>query len=247
MIGSKKTRPPCILQLPGITIDDCKTIDDIALQKYASDVNNTQTSTVMEIKYTKNPSVFTGFETWPRKTDLLCWNCHFSFDRPPVFIPTYISEPDAPIRIGVLGNMCSFSCAARWILVNYNQKNGQLWRAQDGLKFLYQIFHGVTPKDIIKPSPPYTDQIQYGGHLTKEKYCEIVKELNKVSGIPCCNNNLHVSVYGGDVSLKERNLKIDIWDDIDEEKEETFDTNVELALEKINDDLEEYFSTLALE
>jgi hypothetical protein len=167
---------PNILYLQKICLDDYLSIDDMMGEKICSyNARNQDFSEVcMNIK--KIPETFTGLGSWTLKTDLLCWNCGLSFDRVPIFIPTYIKEKNVDnIEFGVCGNFCTFNCASSYI--NYSFGGDFTWKMHNNLLYLYYVF---TNKRIgyIKPSPAKTLMDIYGGNISANEYAKLIKSFD---------------------------------------------------------------------
>lgn len=166
-------KPPNILSLKNITMDDYIPLEDVADDRLLlDDISDTESV----IPYNKIPQVFTSLSKWPISTNLNCWSCGFKFDNVPKFIPTYIRETNDSIEIGVIGNMCSFNCAELWIEIHSSSRE-ERHKLQNNLCFLYYIFTG---KHIshIKPSPCKTNLLQYGGAWNEETFQNYMKEID---------------------------------------------------------------------
>ena len=170
---------PQILFLRGCFLSDCDSIEDIFDEKLVSESNlyNKEIS-INNIKYNKIPSYFTDTNTWIKKTNIKCWFCGCTFFDQPIFIPNNIQKiTDSKKiinKIDVIGNFCSWNCAASYIHLHYNSKK---WEMLQLLKILYKIFNGVAIDHIV-PAPPKTLMKQYGGDLTILEYKNKIKELN---------------------------------------------------------------------
>ena len=180
------TKPPNILHLQGITLDDFVPIEDVFDTKIleASDTEGTCSEPFIRDKI---PMIFTSLEDWPSTTSLQCWSCVFSFDSPPCFIPTFVrqgAKSENSVEMGVLGNFCTFNCAARYIDDTFPpqafaQKH---WRMHDNLRLVYHHFtqHRIAH---IKPSPPKTERLEFGGSLSKDEFWDQLRELDPRYGL----------------------------------------------------------------
>jgi hypothetical protein len=176
-------RPPNILRLTGITLADFVPIEDVADQNWTSAADDIQLDDDAIHPPDKIPRTFTGLEDWPHTTNLRCWQCDFTFDDRPKFIPTYVCETeDDRIEFGVLGNMCTFNCAELWIITNYAGKEEQQWRAQDNLRLVYFLFTG-RHVDRIKPAINKTELKKYGGELDEETFLRRMRDLDPIAGL----------------------------------------------------------------
>ena len=171
---------PKILHLSGISIDDYIAPEDIADKKFLNDefiYSHKEFNTYEQI-----PSKFTSLDDWPLTTTLHCWNCDFAFDNRPAFIPTHIrSTADNCIEIGVKGNMCTFNCAARYILNIGHLNVEEKWRYQDNLSIVYFLFTGIHMQ--VKPAPEKTHLKKYGGSWSDEQYWNELKKIDNFSGL----------------------------------------------------------------
>ena len=187
---------PNILRLPEVTIGDYIGLEDfVDNQRLLAAGDDSRTLDPEEPAPEhihppdKIPRVFTGIEDWLASTNLRCWQCGFTFDGPPKFVPTYVRESDdGGIEFGVHGNMCTFNCAELWISINYAGKEDQRWRAQENLCLVYFLFTGRRIARI-RPAPNKTELRQYGGELDEEAFWNKMRGLDNVAGLrdhtPC--------------------------------------------------------------
>jgi hypothetical protein len=197
--------PPNILYLKGITMEDYKSIEDIFEQHLQESVDSKPE--LDSIVFNKIPKTFTSINTWPKKTNLKCWTCDFTFDTVPKFVPVYIKERTnntnnsscqycysnqivdptcadckvlkalPDIEIGVLGNMCSFGCVALYINTNYHKRD-VAFKLLDNLCELYRYFTGKNAH-YIPPSPSKTDLVQYGGDKLDIQFRAEIKKIDE--------------------------------------------------------------------
>jgi len=180
-------KPPSILRLTGVTLDDYKPIEDVAdellLQSGTGAAGPEEPAPESVYPMDKIPRTFTHLNDWPLHTNLRCWQCDFSFDDRPKFVPTYVRESnDGCIEFGVHGNMCSFNCAELWIEINYAGKDDRRWRAQDNLCLVYFIFTGYRTA-LIRPAIHKTELLRYGGELDEETFSEKMRALDAIAGL----------------------------------------------------------------
>jgi hypothetical protein len=131
---------------------------------------------ILTKKYDTIPKVFTDIKHWPRKTNLKCWMCDFFFEDVPKFIPTYIKDNNtnhnyggqSGIELGVLGNMCSFSCTALYITTYFHKKD-DAWKLLDNLAILHKLFTGKSVH-YIPQAPHKTCMEQYGGTVSETDF-----------------------------------------------------------------------------
>lgn len=166
---------PNILHLK-TTLEDCKSIedlfDDLLMDKFDCDDEPRE----LIYSYDKIPKVFTTLKAWPKSTNLKCWSCDFVFDAVPVFVPLGIKESGTGMEISVLGNMCSFPCAALYINTHYNKQKA--WTLMDNLCFLFKLYKGKYV-DQISTSPPKTILQAYGGSVEPGDYRATIEKLEK--------------------------------------------------------------------
>ena len=182
-------QPPNILRLFGITLRDYVPVEDFADERLlAAGVDGRVADPEEPAPESihppdKIPRVFTGLEDWPHGTNLRCWQCDFTFDDRPKFVPTHVREAEnGGIEFGVLGNMCTFNCAELWISIHYAGKEDQRWRAQDNLCLVYFLFTGRRVARI-RPAPHKTELRQYGGELDEDAFWKKMRDLDTLAGL----------------------------------------------------------------
>jgi hypothetical protein len=165
-----------------INYDDTNIIQTVNLNM---DYNNSYTNT----NYDKLPSLFETIDKWPKKSNLLCWNCTLKFDSIPVFIPNVIEpyttknkiererEIDQKIMISVKGVFCSFACAVNYI-ENKNYTIVQRVETYNKLKFLHKLFFNTNIPETIS-YPTALSMKRYGGDLTTEEFIEQTKDYKR--------------------------------------------------------------------
>ncbi len=186
--SAKKQTIDGILFLQGVFKKDCKRLEEFFHERLLHDSTG-------EIKlYDKIPLVFTGLDTWPKSTNLLCWNCNKSFKNRPWFEPQSI-DPMSKGPVGVLltgdeikkshdvgaccisvkGNFCGPSCTMRHI-ITYSKNLAERLNKVSMLLIVHNIFTGISVPDII-PAPVHTEMEQFGGRWTAQEYQKKVDEL----------------------------------------------------------------------
>lgn len=183
-------QPPSILRLYGITLNDYVPVEDVADERLltsaiagAPGLDPEEPTPEALCPLDKIPRVFTGLDDWPQGTNLRCWQCDYTFDGRPKFVPTYVRETDSGgLEFGVQGNMCTFNCAELWIRINYAGKDDLRWRAQDLLCLVYFLFTGRRVVRIL-PAPLKTEQQRYGGDLDEEAFWKKLRGLDPVDGL----------------------------------------------------------------
>lgn len=132
-------------------------------------------------KYVALPERFNGLDNWPKSSNLLCWYCRLSHNNRPVFIPLGVT-PDTTgnIHMDTHGHFCSFSCAKRYIDINFGFD--PTWDDKiRHLNILHKIFTGNKIKFIV-PAIEYTKMKPYCGDtgFTEREYKEKNVESNKI-------------------------------------------------------------------
>lgn len=176
---------PHILFLNGITMADYRSPEDDLDEKLLSSVQTDQQQGD-PMPFDEIPQQFTGLDKWPLTTNLKCWVCDFQFGNRPVFVPKYIRRGsgggnDGGIVVGVLGNMCTFNCAERYIEDTFTSYE-TAWSYQKNLTIVYELFTGKSVSRI-KPSPPKTMMRQYGGPWSEEEYWKTLRALDPEHGL----------------------------------------------------------------
>ena len=175
---------PNILFLGGISRDDYIAPEELADRKFLKEENISyinSTKYISQLIYDKIPSTFTSLDEWPSETNLHCWQCGFTCDGKPIFVPIFIRETVRGVEFGVKGIMCTFNCAARWIISNSNLNIEERWKYQNNLKILYFLFTGI--HNEIKLAPEKTALKKYGGDLTDEEFWDELKKLDPIAGL----------------------------------------------------------------
>ena len=102
-------------------------------------------------------------ETWPTRTDVLCWHCCHAFETTPVGIPV----DDNPKTYRLLGNFCSFNCAFAW--ANDDGKHHTDYVAGCRVKNMARRAYNINPEDI-HTAPQRLALRAFGGTLTIEDF-----------------------------------------------------------------------------
>jgi hypothetical protein len=103
---------------------------------------------------------------FPRPTcsPLPCFNCHYRFDGPPVFLPL-ISLHDVREE---WGNFCTAACANRYLHMNMNDCNLAA-RAADLYEYMREV-HGLDTQQPIGMAPHFSQRQLYGGELSDQDF-----------------------------------------------------------------------------
>lgn len=187
---------PNILFLRGCFLGDCNSIEDIFDEQLVNQsMSECEIYQISEAVYDEIPKIFTTKEEWVKKTNLKCWSCDCNFHNVPVFVPTSLERSDIVGKtcgsIDVLGNFCSWNCAALYINLHYS--GIEKWEKHELLKLLYKQFTGSSIEYIV-PSPPKTQMRQYGGKKTQQEYRETLIILNDTYKTSIQHNSIdHIS------------------------------------------------------
>lgn len=98
----------------------------------------------------------------PKKTDKLCWWCNCSFDTLPVYIPIFYKKG----VFYVIGNCCSFECAASYNIIRLND-HGCTSRHSLLATLKYKITGNISPIKFAKSPEQLIDK---GGTQSYEDY-----------------------------------------------------------------------------
>ncbi|HVE12472.1 MAG TPA: hypothetical protein VNI01_03675, partial [Elusimicrobiota bacterium] len=173
---------PNILRLQGLSLSAYtppEALSDRRLRARARDLPRRREPALVTEKV---PAVFTGLDTWPSATGLLCWECGFGIEGRPIFAPTYIREGGGGgIEMGVDGLMCSFPCAVLRIETRLRGDLARLWRARDLLQILFFLFTGHALAHPIQAAPERTRLRQYGGDLDESAFRAKIRELDPLA------------------------------------------------------------------
>lgn len=182
-----KTNIPKILFIKGVFKRDCinddifdkKILENSTYEENITDVNK-HTNECEYTHYEKLPHIFESFETWKKKTNLLCWNCALKFDTVPVFVPKAI-EPislknkqerelclEQKFSISVHGVFCSFICARQYI-ESKNYSIVERTETLNKLKLLHKFFYKTKMKEYPQYPTPHQMK-QFGGDLSIEEF-----------------------------------------------------------------------------
>lgn len=161
--------------------------------------------------YEKLPYIYTGMQSWLKKTNLHCWYCGLVFDDIPIFIPKSVepnnahhlqidnqlhllSEHSANILAKEISNnheskyamnregcFCSFHCALSYIDLHYPKPHENIDK-KGMLEILFHEMYRIHPHKLYKAPSKY-DMIQYGGTLTPNEFKKKIQELQDESGI----------------------------------------------------------------
>ena len=176
------SKDPYVLPLTGITVDDYKSPEDLQEERIKEKVRDKKTvKSATGSQHIQLPAVFTNDGTWPLKTNRPCWNCGFTFDGAPRFIPKNFRSKGDVIQCDRIGIFCCFNCAARYVQDTY-WKRRKTWQMLNNLNEMYKILTGRKSCDI-KPAPSRFDLIEYEGTLTRDEFWAILHKLDPEYGL----------------------------------------------------------------
>lgn len=119
-------------------------------------------------EYDAIPNVFTGMESWPKRTNLECWLCRRVPPGSPRFVPTSVEKHKGVLGYGVDGNFCTFICAGAYI-DSHIRDQSKWWEAHRMLKMVYREMMKTDVHQMVRVQPP-TDMVQCGGNIPTVEY-----------------------------------------------------------------------------
>jgi hypothetical protein len=156
---------PSVLFIKGVFIKDCIPIDDMFDARI---LERAKDELVYPDPFTPLPTIFYGFDTWPKTTNLRCYYCDRTFETTPFFIPKTIEPSKEGYTMSTEGCFCTFNCAVHHVDLYYQKIHDNL-NKKNMIKLLYRVFHGVQVSEI-PPSPSKYEMICYGGELSHQEY-----------------------------------------------------------------------------
>ena len=184
------------LFLQGVFKRDSRTLEDMLKDQLIGD-DVREVYELSDLKqYNTVPVQFTSEESWPKSTNIQCWWCTCRFEGAPRFMATSI-EPTCDGKTGVIisatdlkkvankksciistkGVYCSFNCVIAYIIAHIHDMFDRLNKLEM-TKFSYELILKKKAYDI-KPSPPPTEMIQFGGWLSESQYRAKIKALDE--------------------------------------------------------------------
>jgi len=106
----------------------------------------------------------------PTSSDLWCWWCCHKFSGTPCYLPTKYDEYRE--RYVVIGNFCSWSCVK-----SYNMDIGD--NSTNSRNFILRRLLKQLGIHCVKNAPPRTALLEFGGHLSIDKFRESSGEYNQ--------------------------------------------------------------------
>lgn len=160
-----------VLFLEGVFKDDVIKMEDIFEERMFLE------ETVIDIKnYDNIPSEFTGVESWPTKTNLLCNYCTLNIKSFPWFEPRSLDIIDDQIQSMSEGVYCSPNCVVAHINLKYND----IAKCINKIEMLKIIYNWVLKEEInvITPSPNYLLMQKFGGCMTEDEFVNLIPGKN---------------------------------------------------------------------
>lgn len=160
-----------VLFLEGVFKEDVIKIEDMFEERMFLE------ETVIDIKnYDKIPSEFTGVESWPKKTNLLCNYCTLNIKSFPWFEPRSLDIIDDKIQSMTEGVYCSPNC----VVAHINLKYHDIANCINKIEMLKIIYNWVVKEEIddITPSPNYLLMQKFGGDMTEDDFIKSISNKN---------------------------------------------------------------------
>jgi hypothetical protein len=164
---------PDVLILPGVTLNDLVSIDQLL-----GSSNEEEEKTPREKpKPSKLPEEFYDLETWPLSTNLKCCFCRLRYTTIPVSMPTGIIKDDMGKKgYKVQYNYCSFLCCIKAIS-NIKETFMREFRLAM-LEKMFKCYYKVNVQiQSLKEGPDVDTLIDYGGDETPQGFR---KKINKI-------------------------------------------------------------------
>jgi hypothetical protein len=113
------------------------------------------------IEYDEIPDYFTGVDTWPKATNLLCWSCCISIPSMPWFVPISkvkkvisVSDDDEDLSYNTKeisafkphGYFCFPSCVKRYIR---RVDDPKIRNKDESIRLLNMVYKEITGKDVL--------------------------------------------------------------------------------------------------
>lgn len=174
-------RKPCILVLPGITQADLEEDNDKIFSSRFMENAEFASDPVQKDHnyYSEPPREFVSLDTWPKSTNIPCWNCDIQFaGRPWPIVDYFFCDRDGNRRIRTKGCFHSANCAMAYINNEYTNDQERDDKIR-GLLYIYKKFTGKNI-NIIKPAYSKTEMKKYKGPngWTVDEYIRKNEELN---------------------------------------------------------------------
>jgi hypothetical protein len=169
-------RPKTIL-LRGLTQEDFVIDDGIFDAKFTEGLEIGQSKPTYTVPYNSLPTVFSGFDSWPRTGNLKCWSCTRVTGGIPLFVVDSLVYDGAQRTIVPKGSFCTFNCVQRYINLNYRGVEHD-----DKTKYNLLMYRELSGERVyvIQPSPPPSQMRAFCGDqgCTEEEYGEQIIKLS---------------------------------------------------------------------
>lgn len=180
MLGALDHKPPNILFFQNVyptkyDFDAMMTkdiMDELNRDMYSDDLAwAPESATITPVRsFDVVPEKFVSVETWPKETNLACWQCKRSFKTRPMAIVTNATNIGLKIAIDmdVWGNLCSADCAGT--LLDSREQNKEVrWRMEKLTCILYRRLTGRVLTELPR-APSYWELEQFGGRLSIDDF-----------------------------------------------------------------------------
>lgn len=146
-------------------------------------------------QYDKIPSVFKGYDDWPKTTKLCCWHCGLQFDTVPRFIPIKMNVQNNEISFYTDGNFCSFSAVYSYIAEKYKQDPIIQKMYIKYLHILYYITFGKNKAMFLCAPSPHQLLSRYGGTITDGEYLKMCIAYDMCTSITDVSSDPSIKKY----------------------------------------------------
>lgn len=128
--------------------------------------------------YSRIPKKFIDVASWPKISNLKCWDC----DRLPQSYPKFIPlnperDKDGNDVCDVRGNFCEWNCVVHYVMREYSRE--QQWDILELVCIIAAKFTGRR-REKIMPSPDKTERKEYCGEegITGKQFQDKIDQLN---------------------------------------------------------------------
>lgn len=139
--------------------------------------NPTPRTEVATLTYSDIPKQFTSTTTWPKSTNLKCWECDQTFTTQPAFVPMNIERVGDNDVCDPHGNFNTWNCAVRYTMREFPKE--LQWDLLQGICLYEAKFTGHRRQKIM-PAYPKTLMKAYcgSGGLTPKQYSDKNEQMN---------------------------------------------------------------------
>ncbi len=139
--------------------------------------NTTPVAVETKIFYANIPKRFTDVASWPKVSNLRCWNCDQLTKSYPKFVPVGLERVDGKIRCDVHGHFHEWNCAVSYVMKEFPEN--QRWDTLRAISIIESEFTG-TRREIIPPAPSKFEMKVYCGDngITSQQWCDRLAAVN---------------------------------------------------------------------